>query len=239
MTERLGAVAYRHLAARAVLTGFGDGDSLQNIVTDPLNDGCLCFVTEFSSYYIFIKGSVQTPVGFVVIQPLSGPGRWHFLIGPQETENSAAVSLFTTPQSLGPTVADTWINPPAPGGGIYALQSFGPDLFILDTATGILTYNGPASNFEVTVNASVANTAAAAVSIEVVADLGDLVTTTTDEFFASRGITPAVMDAEIALSSSKILAVDTGDKIRPIFRTIGVGATISIERLSWIVTPVT
>jgi hypothetical protein len=42
MTERLGAVAYRHLAARAVLTGFGDGDSLQNIITDPLNDGCLC-----------------------------------------------------------------------------------------------------------------------------------------------------------------------------------------------------
>jgi hypothetical protein len=239
MTERLGAVAYRHLAARAVLTGFGDGDSLQNIITDPLNDGCLCYVTEFESYYILIKASTDTPVGFVVIQPLSGPGRWFHLIGPTDSQQFAAVALLSTPQPLVIAAANTWVNPPAPGGGIYSLSTPGPDLFTLDGATGILTYAGPNGKaYEVTVNASVACAAAVAVSIEVVPDLGVLVGSPVDDFFASRGITPAVIGAEIALSSSKIFFLSPNQKIRPVFRNITSADDLSVERLSYIVTAV-
>lgn len=241
MTERLGAVAYRHLAARAVLLGFGDGDSLQNIITDPLNDGCLCYVVEFAGYYQLDKRSVADPIDFVIIKPLAGPGRWLFFASATESVSWFSENLIVTPQILdfttGPVPAGTWVNPPS-GGGFYSSNSPSP-LFTPNSTTGFVTYNGITKQYLVTVHASVASATADATSIEVVPDTGGLVSTTTDDFNAQRAMTVAVIDAEVQISASKIFNLAAGQALRPIFRNLTSTNNLSVERLSMFITAVT
>lgn len=236
MTERLGRLV--HLAARAVLTGTGDGDSLENINTTNLNDGCLCWVTEFQSYYVFVRAETAAATGFAIIAPIAGPGRWMSLVSPTDSENWAAVEMVTTPDDITIGTQSQWENPPS-GTGDYALSSPGPDLFVLDTTTGLLTYGGSAGkSFLVSIVASVANKSANAISIEVVADTGVLVGGSNDDFAAGRGITPAAANAEICLTSNKILSLDHGAVLRPVFRNLTNTDDLSVERLSWTVTAV-
>jgi len=225
--EQNGAVAFRHIGARARLFGTGDDDALQNINTTDLNDGCLVYVVEFAGYYMLDKVSTAAASGDAIVLPGSGPGRWFFFGSPAgAAELWAAYAMVTTPEALTGLTQSTWVDPPAPGGAIYALNSPGPDFWTLDTATGLLTYGGSDSKpFEVTVNASVASGTGSAASIEVVADTGALVGTTTDDFYAGRGETVATAGNEIQLTSSKIIRPTNGDAIRPIFRNLTVVVT--------------
>jgi hypothetical protein len=240
MTERNGAIGLRHLGARATILETGDGDSLENINTTILNDGCLCYVTEIAGYYMFDRNSVADAVGDVVIAPSAGPGRWLFLFSGSDAAYWAQVTLILTPGSVTIGTQSQWENQPAPGGSAYSLASAGPGFFTLTAASGLLTYNGPDGKaFEITVNASVANEdAAATISVEAVPSLGTLVGTTTDDFTASRASTPATQDFEVALSSTVILLLNDGDIIRAIFRNLTTTDDISVERLTITVTAV-
>ena len=240
MTERNGAIGLRHLGARATLLETGDGDSLENINTTILNDGCLCWVTEIAGYYVFDRNSVADAVGDVVIAPTAGPGRWFFLVSGTAVGYWAQVTLIQTPGSVTIGTQSQWENPPSGGGSQYALISPGPDFFTLNVGTGLLTYSGPNGKaFEITVDASVANEdAAATISVEVVPSTGSIVGTTTDDFNASRASTPATQNFEVALSSTLILQLSDGDIIRPIFRNLTTTDDISVERLTMVVVAV-
>ena len=240
MTERNGAIGLRHLGARATLLETGDGDSLENINTTILNDGCLCYVTEIAGYYILDRASVADAVGDVVIAPAAGPGRWFFLVSATAAGYWAQVNLIQTPGSVTIGTQSQWENPPSGGGSQYDIVSPGPDFFTLDVGTGLLTYSGPSGKaFLVTVNAAAANEdAAASVSIEVVASLGTDVGTSGNIFGASRARTPATQNFEVALSSTVILTLNDGSIIRPIFRNLSTTDDISVERLTMVVTDV-
>jgi hypothetical protein len=60
----------------ACQTRLGLGDSLENITTFTLDDGCLCYVTEAHLHFELHKDSTATPNGTTVIAPIAGPGRW-------------------------------------------------------------------------------------------------------------------------------------------------------------------
>jgi hypothetical protein len=160
MTERLGAVAYRHLAARAVLNGTGDGDSLENIITNPLNDGCLCYVVAEKAYYLLDKQSTAAPVPGFIVQPLGGPGRWILVfIGSFTTEFSAEIFLDSTPDLGEPNLIVTPVSgghwTPGPIDATYtAVLS---PVFDADLTTGVLTYKGPPRRYLLQVYATMAS----------------------------------------------------------------------------------
>jgi hypothetical protein len=70
----LSAVTLRILGPRATL--LGADDALENIVTDILPDGALCWVTEAEAPYRLHKTSTVAANGTTIIEPSAGPGRW-------------------------------------------------------------------------------------------------------------------------------------------------------------------
>lgn len=73
MTDRSSLQA-RILGARASRLGLGD--SLENINTTTLDDGCLCYVTAAAYHFELHRTSVAAPNGTTIIAPIVGPGRW-------------------------------------------------------------------------------------------------------------------------------------------------------------------
>jgi len=64
------------LYPRVTATGGNPSLSLQNINTNPLPDGAVCWVETEQADFRFRKTSTATP-GPSVVQPSAGPGRWH------------------------------------------------------------------------------------------------------------------------------------------------------------------
>jgi hypothetical protein len=73
MTDR-SSPALRVLGPRAVLQGAND--SLENVATETLPDGSLCWVTAEAKRYGFRRGSTASPSPPTIIAPAIGPGRW-------------------------------------------------------------------------------------------------------------------------------------------------------------------
>lgn len=73
MTER-SALATRLLGS--VDTLLGDDDSLENVITFTLDDGCLCYVAAAHLHYELHRDSTASPSPPNVIKPIAGPGRW-------------------------------------------------------------------------------------------------------------------------------------------------------------------
>jgi hypothetical protein len=219
MTERLGAVAYRHLAARAVLTGFGDGDSLQNIVTDPLNDGCLCYVVSEKAYYLLDRRSTAAPVPGFIVDPLAGPGRW-ILFAEAAAARSRAIIQFTA--ANGGAVVDI-INALewkgfSVGGGFQCFIST-PGLFLCDLTNGDLTYQGPSQDYDANVYASMATIAQADI-VEATVDLnGDFLNTMNDSADAQRASIP-LDSAVVQIAAFRGVALSFNDKVRTVFRNL-------------------
>lgn len=142
MTDRLAATALRLLAPRARVLGFDDGDSLQNIITDELPNGSLCYVIENQSLYVLHKDSTEAPDGTKVVRPLAGPGRWVPLVTPADP-NLAWQSEVVTGGP--PTVQFTdgvefWAAQP---GQFVFWNPFNPTSpFQIEFKTGVMTYLG-------------------------------------------------------------------------------------------------
>ncbi len=73
MTNR-SSVASRILGA--VETLLGGGESLENINTTTLDDGCFCFVIAEEKHYELHRTDTASPNPPLVIKPIAGPGRW-------------------------------------------------------------------------------------------------------------------------------------------------------------------
>lgn len=57
-------------------TALGSGDSLENIATETLDDGALCYVVASHLRFELHKDSTASPNGTTIIAPIAGPGRW-------------------------------------------------------------------------------------------------------------------------------------------------------------------
>ena len=235
---RTSAVAFRHLGARAVLLGTDNGNSLQNVNTTDLDDGCLCYVTEFAAYYMLDKASTSTPVGDVIVQPAAGPGRWLFLVGPDVSElwMSMKITAFQASSNL---TQSTWANTPSGAPGLYTMDTPGPGLWTIDGQTGLVTYNGQNGKwFQVTVSASIATESSEISDFEVSADNGAFVGTTNDDFYAQRQSSTAVIDDPFSFTASKMINLSPGTIIRPIFRNMTGTDNFDVQRLSMFAVPV-
>lgn len=227
------SVALRHIGSRAVLLGNGDSESLQNIDTTNLDDGALCYVTEFASYYMLDKALSDAPIADVIIVPASGPGRWVFFGSSGDSELWASMKMAGGPQASSNLTQNTWVNTPAGAPGLYTMDSPGPELWTIDEQTGLMTYNGQRGKwFEVTVNASIAPASSAISDFEVVPDNGGLVGTTSDNFYAQRVSSTAVIDNPFSFTATRMLNLDPGSIIRPVFRNITDTNNFTVIRLS-------
>jgi len=241
MTERLGAVAYRHLAARAVLNGTGDGDSLENIITDPLNDGCLCYVVAEKAYYLFDRKSTAAPVPGFIVKPLAGPGRWILIFfGSFATELSAEIFLDTTPD-LGspndilaaPSPGGEWI--PGPIDVVYIAKLSA--VFTADLTAGILTYIGPPRRYLLQVYATMTS---GSPLMGLTADAGgDRIGGSVDD--GTEGVV-ANVGAQMLLVAARSVDLIPGETIQPAVTNTDladppVGTDITIRRLHLVATP--
>ena len=76
---------YRILAPRETLQGAGSPNSLENLITDPLPDGSVCYVIDQSDVFILEKNSTDpvSPPNLIATGKGSGfPGRWRRYEGP-------------------------------------------------------------------------------------------------------------------------------------------------------------
>ena len=226
------SVAFRHLGSRAVLFGTDDSESLQNVDTTNLDDGALCYVTNFAAYYMLDKALSDAPVGDVIIAPASGPGRWVFLVSAGASEIWMSMKI-TGSQASSNLTQSTWVNTPSGAPTLYTMDTPGPDLWTIDTSTGLVTYNGERGKwFEVTVSASIAPASSAISDFEVVPDNGGLVGTTNDDFYAQRESSSAVIDNPFSFTATKMINLDTNMVIRPVFRNMTDTNNFTVIRLS-------
>jgi len=117
------------LYPRVTLTSGNPRFSLQNVNTNPLPDGCVCWIEAEQIDFRFRRTSV-TPPGPDVVQPSAGPGRWHRETGGIEVlDEGFSLGTFTKLNFQGagvtaiagpPGQADVTI--PGGGGGVSAVQ---------------------------------------------------------------------------------------------------------------------
>lgn len=83
------------LYPRLTLTSGNPSFQLQNVITFPLADGCLCWVEAEQDDFRFLRTST-TPPGPNVVEPIAGPGRWH-----RVTSTGGAITVLDEGVSLG------------------------------------------------------------------------------------------------------------------------------------------
>ena len=76
MTQEATAVII--LSPRQIATGDPAGQALENIITNPIADGALCYVQEGAGEgeWQLDKSASDAPDGVTIVEPIGGPGRW-------------------------------------------------------------------------------------------------------------------------------------------------------------------
>lgn len=145
MSDRTAATALRLLGPRAVLSGTGNPDSLQNVNTTELPNGSLCMVNESGTLYRLDKFSTATSAIPAIMQPASGPGRWFALSGGALLA-AARMSMFSPDEptlAVGQGNQDKWLALPVDEAGPYGPQVTGNAFWDINSDTGVATYLGP------------------------------------------------------------------------------------------------
>ena len=257
MTDRLAATALRLLAPRARAEGFGDHDSLQNVITDELPNGSLCWVIATEGLYRLDKiDNTTAALAGIVIDPIAGPGRWIllasgsslaqlsaevFLIGTSLTTPADALDTITVP------VAGQWVPGPTIGAGPTIIYSgkISP-VFTLDPFAGTLTYFGPTRKYLLETYVSMSSTISDASLIALTADvlsgglndrIGLTINDGTEAIETGLGI-----DTFQSLAAARSVELKAGDVVRPAltdtdFSVSPVGFDLVIRRLHLVATP--
>jgi hypothetical protein len=74
LTDR-SSLASRLIGSRATL--LGAQNSLENVATWQLDDGCLCFVIAQNAHYELRRDATGMPSPPTTVKPIAGPGLWH------------------------------------------------------------------------------------------------------------------------------------------------------------------
>jgi hypothetical protein len=263
MTDRLADTALRLLAPRARAEGSpnaGDSDSLQNIITDELPNGSLCWVNSTEGLYRLDKTSTDAALVGIVIVPIAGPGRWILLSsGSSLAQFSAELFLIgtslTTPAGVEDTIAvpaaGQWVPGPSVGAGptiIYSAQ-ISPVFISFDPFAGTLTYGGPTRRYLLQTYASIApptfsGTGLMAITANVLSGgVNDRIGLTTNDGTEAIESTLTLAPTEFqSLAAARSVELKAGDVIRPALTDTDQGAEplgfdLTVRRLHLVATP--
>lgn len=238
MTDRLAAVALRLLAPRARAFGIPDNtddDSIQNIDTNNLPDGAMCWALNVNTLYRFNK--TLTLVSGITIQPISGPGTWVPVFGQGTTLIQSGEAICVSGGTVTPGGASDWVDLTGLGGpGTF--QGNSGATFSLNSTTGALTYGGESGKwYLVSVNATMAIDADATDTLEIVIDLnGGLLPNSSSPH--SAGSTCVGTTARFqSLAASYFVQLTNGDVLTPLVRNISGTDNIRVTYLQVHVTP--
>lgn len=230
--------ALRLLSPVSSVLGPADPDSLQNIVTDELPDGSLCVVTGVG-LYLLDKQSQETPIGTAVVQPVSGPGLWIFVLAsdPIITVQSAHSQLSAG--SSGSAVVTSG------GQGVWTVfpttnydGDFDATKWSFDFTTGVLTYLGPNAQFEITAYLSAAPSSANVAQIGLdIAVNEDLVGGNTRTAHTMEVLTGAATTDVVSLSTSRVANVFTNQTVRAVAWNAAAARDITALSLQLVVRP--
>lgn len=108
------------LEPRQFLEGFGNPNSIQNIIPDKLAQGCLCLALDQNQLYRLDKGSVQaisSPSCVATARGASARGRWIVMSGPTGATGPTGPTGSTGPTgATGATGATGRTGPTGPTG---------------------------------------------------------------------------------------------------------------------------
>ncbi len=230
MNEDKAAVGLR-LSIRATIGSTGDGQSLENVITNIFPDGALCFVVENRSLYQLDKESTATADGVTIVQPIGGPGRWIRLADAPGAASMVEI-VGTDENAVGTQGAATFT---VVGGSDFDWQPAGtPAGWTLTAAGGVMTYNGAiATRALVTFTGSVyvVDVEGAGTVWGAIAQNGDLVGVDPTASF-----TPGTQTTETggtnfpqAIGSQRLIDLSPGDTLQIVLAT-DTGFNLSLSR---------
>jgi hypothetical protein len=215
------------LILRTLLNGTGDGDSLQNVNTTPLPQGCLAWADDVKA----LKTSSASAQPEQIVVPGSGPGRWFRLVSSDTLASgvlleSFANNAYATDGNFHASTDNSFATagPAAPS---WALTAMG----------GILTYSGPERTFSVTLLGQVqVGDVTAPRQVFAAVSQNDDTAGTAQAGNGTLGTTCAIVNVPYAIGVSRRVILATGDTLRPKFG-VASGATSLAAELTMIVTP--
>lgn len=112
MNESTGSII---LSPRLLAVGDPAGEALENINTNVLGDGVLCYVSSGAGQgeWQLEKGATDAPNGTTIVAPISGPGRWFKKLSPGLTP-TGGLETRVFEVTLNPTSAGSFTNIFAP-----------------------------------------------------------------------------------------------------------------------------
>jgi hypothetical protein len=105
--ESTGAIV---LSPRLVATGDPAGEALENLNTDVLGDGAICYVSNGAGQgeWQLQKESTSAPNGTTVVAPIAGPGRWFLKLPPGAASGGLVPPFpYTDLEQTGPNLEIT------------------------------------------------------------------------------------------------------------------------------------
>jgi len=218
------------------------GEALEGINTTNMPNGALCYCVDNRALYILDKSSTEAAVLDVVVAPIAGPGRWFMsLINPSGSVSpfSASVYLDNPPATIDVTDnTGKWMA--LPSAQYIREGSFFSDIFVLDLATGVITYNGPDQTYlaVVTVSIGAADDAIidAAVDAAGTSQTTLIGTTSTPNFSQNSNYTAATL-SRLVISAPRMLTLQAGNTIQGTFRNVTEADDLTVYKYSLNITP--
>jgi len=156
MSTAQAAVEYRFLIRDfADVLDPGNPNDLQNIITDPLPNGAICYVNAKRACYVLNKHSTASANGADVYAPIAGPGRWYLLTA--SAGELPPVMAYNTDSNTPAFTCDGAFNQSSSNS--FAATELQQQSRWTFTALGcVLTYNGPTIPMMATLTCSVSVT---------------------------------------------------------------------------------
>ena len=202
------------------------GESLENVNTTNLPDGAMCYCTDNRALYILDKFSTEAALLDIIVVPNGGTGRWVLaLVNPSGGVNPFAASVFldTPPNTIDiPDNTGLWQPLDSPSQFIRA-GNFFSDVFVLDLATGVLTYTGLDQNFMITAMVSIGSDGDALIDFAVdcagTSQTALINTNATRNFSQNANYLQDTL-TRINISTQRMVGLRTGNTIQGVFRNL-------------------
>lgn len=130
----------RILMVRSVTVGDPAGDALENVISNELPDGAICFVASTGLYYSFRRDAVAVTVDPLIVKPIAGPGAWFALIGTGPGVGDPLGSVFFT-LLAGQVLGAPALNTPVDFSAAAHTPGADPNQFS-ESVAGTLLYTG-------------------------------------------------------------------------------------------------
>ncbi len=245
MTTQQSAVALRLIIVGELGTPSvtDPGDSLVGVNTSELPNGCQAYVLSLNAIYRLHKFSTQAAVGtaFVPAGNLNG-GVWFFESGGDATGENPFIYQATGTASLtgasGAVTQNQWIA--LPDGTDFYASGMANGVFAVNTASGVVTYTGPANaRFKASAIATMeCGTAAQGMELAITQNGALIGTTTFDGTAGGASADPTTASLGECISTSKIITIaSTGDTLQAVMRNITGTGTLNATHLNLLLSP--